>query len=132
MLPGKAGYEERALAGTPAVVMHLWSARAANSVFGVGYADYPALDEGTLDGVRDALIRNLGGHLLEERPLLLPELAGREFAAAGGNRTLRARLLVDGTRLYQIALIGEGHALSAADADLFLSSFRPLVRRAPH
>lgn len=127
MVPGKPVHEARALAGTPGVTMRLWSARAANSVFGVGYADYPALDEGTLDGIRDALIANLGGHLLGETPLLLAELTGREFTAASGSRMLRARLLAHGTRLYQLALISEGNAVSAADADLFLSSFQLLA-----
>jgi len=129
MMPGKPLYETRTLAGTPAVVMHLWSARAANSAFGVGYADYPVLDEGTLDGVRDALIRNLGGKLLQEKRLRLTGLSGREFSAASANRMLRARLLAQGTRLYQLVLISEGTAVSTADVDLFLSSFQPLVPR---
>lgn len=124
MMPGKPLYEARTLAGTPAVAMHLWSARAANSVFGVGYADYPVLDEGTLDGIRDALIKNLGGHLLEERSLFLAEFSGREFAAAGANKTLRVRLLVRGRRLYQLAVLGDENAMSEVEMEPFFSSFQ--------
>jgi len=129
MLPGKPQYETRTLGGTPALTMHLWSVRAADSVFGVGYADYPALDEETLDKIRDGLARNLGGRVVEEQRLLAAGLTGREFTAANGSKILRARLLIGGTRLYQLALIGEGNAVPAADADLFLSSFRPLAPR---
>jgi hypothetical protein len=124
MMPGKPLYEERTLAGTPALAMHLWSARAADSLFGIGYADYPVLDEGTLDGIRDALIKNLGGHLLEERSLLSAGFTGREFAAASASRMLRVRLLVRGRRLYQLAVLGDENAISAAKIEPFFSSFQ--------
>ena len=125
VLPAKLRYEVRTL-GAPAVTMHLWSARAANSVFGVGYADYPAVDAALLDGTRDALVKNIGGRVLEEKPLLHKGLPGREFVAESGATRLRARLLVSGKRLYQLAVLGERDAVAAADVELFLSSFRPL------
>ena len=128
LLPAKPRYEVRTLAGAPAVTMHLWSARAANSVFGVGYADHPAVDIATLDGTRDALVKNIGGRLLEEKSLVQSGLHGRDFSAEGGGTRLRARLLVSGTRLYQLAVLGEQNAVAAPDIDLFLSSFQPLGR----
>lgn len=128
LMPAKPRYEARTLVGAPAVTMHLWSARAANSVFGVGYADYPAVDAAILDGTRDALAKNIGGRVLEEKPLVQSGLPGRDFVAEGGTTRLRARLLVSGTRLYQLAVLGERNAVAAADIDLFLSSFQPLGR----
>ena len=128
LMPAKPRHEVRALGGAPAVTMHLWSARAANSVFGVGYADYPEIDSATLDSTRDALVKNIGGRLLEENPLVQTGLPGREFVAEGGTTRLRARLLVSGKRLYQLAVLGERNAVAAADIDLFLSSFQPLAR----
>lgn len=129
-MPAKPGYEVRTLSGAPAVPMHLWSARAANSVFGVGYADYPAaVDLRILDNTRDALVKNIGGRLIEERPLVQIGLPGRVFAAESGDTVLRARLLVSGARLYQLAILGERNAVAAEDIELFLSSFRPLARR---
>jgi hypothetical protein len=128
LMPAKPRYEARVLGGAPTVTMHLWSARAANSVFGVGYADYPAVDAATLDSTRDALAKNIGGRVLEERPLVQNGFSGREFVAESGATRLRARLLVSGTRLYQLAVLGEPNAVAAADVDLFLSSFQPLGR----
>jgi hypothetical protein len=109
--------------------MHLWSARAANSVFAVGYADYPAVDVRTLDRTRDALVKNIGGSLLEERSLRQIGFTGREFVAESGETVLRARLLASGARLYQVAVLGERNAVAAADVELFLSSFQPLTRK---
>jgi hypothetical protein len=108
--------------------MHLWSARAADSVFAIGYADYPAVDVRTLDSTRDALVKNIGGRTLEERPLVQIGLVGREIVAESGETLLTARLLVSGARLYQVAVLGKKNAVAAADLDLFLTSFQPLGR----
>jgi hypothetical protein len=129
LMPAKPRYEVRKLSGAPAVAMHLWSARAAKSVFGVGYADYPAVNLRILDSTRDALVKNMGGRLLEQRPLEQSGLAGCEFVAESGDVLLRVRLLVSGARLYQLAVLGERDAVAAADIELFLSSFRPLTSR---
>ncbi len=128
LMPAKPRYEVRTLVGAPGVTMHLWSARAADSVFGVGYADYAAADATLLDSTRDALVKNIGGRVLEEKPLVQGGLPGRDFVAERGATRLRARLLVSGTRLYQLAVLGEQNAVAAADIDLFLSSFQPLGR----
>jgi len=126
LMPARPRHEVRKLSGAPAVVMHLWSARAAKSVFGVGYADYPAVDLRILDSTRDALVKNIGGRVVEERPLVQIGLAGSEFTAEGGSMFLKARLLVSGARLYQLVILGERGALAAVDIELFLSSFQPL------
>lgn len=126
LMPAKPRYEVRTLIGARAVTMHLWSARAANSVFGVGYADHPAVDAAVLDITRDALVKNIGGRVLEEKPLVQKGLPGRDFVAESGATRLRARLLVSGKRLYQVAVLGERNAVAAADVELFLSSFQPL------
>ncbi len=127
LMPAKPRYEERPLAGPPVVVMHLWSAHAAKSIFGVGYADYPEVDTRVLDTTRDALLNNIRGRLLEEKPLIQSGLAGRELVAEAGDTALQARLFVSGPRLYQIVVLGGKNAISAADLDLFLTSFRPLA-----
>ena len=128
-MPAKPRHEVRTLPGAPAVALHLWSARAADSVFAVGYADYPAVDARTLDSTRDTLVKNIGGQALEEKPLAQAGLAGREIVAESGETRLTARLLVSGARLYQVAVLGRKDAVAPADIDLFLSSFQPLGRR---
>jgi hypothetical protein len=127
LMPAKPRYEARPLTGAPTVVMHLWSAHAAKSIFGVGYADYPEADARVLDATRDALLNNIRGRLLEEKPLTQGGLAGRALVAEAGDTALRARLFVSGSRLYQIAVLGGKNAISTADLELFLSSFRPLA-----
>lgn len=127
LIPAKPRYEERSLANAAGVTMHLWSARAAGSLFGIGYADYPAADARLLDATRDALVANIRGRILEERPIAQHGLEGRELTAASGDIVLKARLLTSGARLYQIVVLGRANALghAAADVDLFLSSLRP-------
>ena len=127
LMPAKPRYEARPLAGAPAVVMHLWSAHAAKSIFGVGYADYPEAGSRVRDATRDALLNNIRGRLLEEKPLIQSGLAGRELVAEAGDTALQARLFVSGSRLYQVVVLGGRNAISAADLELFLSSFRPLA-----
>jgi hypothetical protein len=124
LVPGKPRYETRTLSGG-AVTMHLWSVQAGNSLFGVGYADYPAADAGILDATRNALVANIQGNLIRESPLLRNGLAGRALVAEAGDTVLRAQLLISGKRLYQLAVLGPRNALSPADVDLFFFSFSP-------
>lgn len=128
LMPAKPRYEERSLADAPGVTMHLWSAHAAKSVFGVGYADYPVADTRLLDATRDALVANIRGRLLEERAIASNGLVGLELTAESDDRVLQARLLLSGSRLFQLVVLGPKNDLrnAAADVDLFLSSLRPL------
>jgi len=125
MLPGKPRYETRALSGDAAATMHLWSTQVRMSVLGVGYADYPAGNEGILDSTQSALVANIHGNLIEESRIFRDGLAGRAVVAEGADTVLRARLWVSGRRLYQLAVLGPGNDLSAADVELFFSSFSP-------
>lgn len=129
LMPSKPRYEERSLADAPGVTMHLWSAHAAKSVFGVGYADYPVAGTRLLDATRDALVANIRGRLLEEKPITSNGLAGLELTAESDDRVLQARLLLSGTRLFQLVALGPKKDLrnAAEEVDLFLSSLRPLA-----
>lgn len=124
MMPAKPSYEMRTLSGT-AVTMHLWSAHAGRSLFGIGYADHPAGDPFILDATRNALVANIHGTLIEETPLLKNELSGRALVAEGGDIVLKAQLFTSGNRVYQLVVLGPQNALTAADVDLFFSSFNP-------
>ena len=123
-MPAKPSYQMRTLSGT-AVTMHLWSAHAGKSVFGIGYADYPTGDAPTLDATRNALVANIHGNLIEETPLFRNGLGGRALVAEGGEIVLKGQLLTSGNRLYQLVVLGPRNALKAADVDLFFSSFNP-------
>jgi hypothetical protein len=126
LMPSKPREDVRRIAATPPAVMHLWSTQAATSLFGIGYVDYVVLDRRVLETTRDALIRNLHGHLIREGPVTQSGLAGRTFVAQSDNTVLHARLLVSGRRVYQIAVLGPKDSVAEADVELFLSSFKPL------
>ena len=54
---------------------------------------------------------------------------GRSWPKAGparGDVLLKARFVVAGSRLYQIAYVGERDSLATADIDMFLTSFKLL------
>jgi hypothetical protein len=124
LMPARPRYEMRTFSGA-VVAMHLWSAQAGKSVFGIGYADYPAENAFILDATRNALVGNIQGNLIEETPLLKSGLAGRALTAEAGDTVLQAQLLMSGNRLYQIVVLGPRNALNPADVDLFFVSFRP-------
>ena len=134
LMPAKPRSEERSLAGAPGVTMHLWSAHAAGCVFGVSYAYYPAGSRRLLGDTRDALIANIRGRLLEEKPITLNGLIGLELTAESDDRLLQARLLRSGPRLFQLVVLGPKKDVrnAAAEVDLFLSSLRlPATKQAP-
>lgn len=107
--------------------MHLWSARAADTLFGVGYVDLQASDTQTLSALRDALTRNIQGRIVSERAVSAGGIAGTEFVAEGSigeaPAVLKARLLVSGDRVYQIAVLGRAHAVSVEELATFFDSF---------
>ena len=73
-------------------------------------------------------MRNIGGSLMYERDVAVAGMKGKEFAATGsiGDAPvmLRARLLVSGQRVYQLAAIGRAGAVPEEELDMFFSSFR--------
>jgi hypothetical protein len=135
LLPQKPGQSRRSL-DTPAgaVEMHMYSARVGEHVLAAGFADFAAPpDAALLDGMRDALVRNVDGRVESERAVEAGGFSGREITARGplgrGERAapglVRARLLVRGNRYVQLLSIGAPGGMSEADVDMFLTSFKP-------
>ena len=103
--------------------------------FGVAYADIPAVHPRhgeLLAAVRDALARNIDGRITADREVTVDAAAGHEFYAQGNVNgrpmLLAARLLIAGSRYYQVVFVGQGGRLANADVDLFLGSFRLLPK----
>jgi hypothetical protein len=143
LFPQKPGQAEKALA-TPLgqVTMKLYSVRIDDTMLGAGFADFAApVDAHALDVMRDALVKSLHGRLVSEKPVSSagPQpLAGRELVIAGAPAEggadrdsksaavqMRARLYARDKRYYQVLLVGRAGAFEAADADMFLTSFKP-------
>jgi len=128
-LPGRPAYESRALAGEHAgLTMHLWSSEAGDTAFAAGYVDSPVADARLLDGLRDALVKNIGGRIVAEREVRSGGAIGRESIAGGiaGDAPieLRLRLYAAGGRVYQVAALGRKGAVPAAEMENFFDSFR--------
>ena len=117
-------------AGAGSATLTLWTAEA---VFGAGHADYPGNAAAELAAARDRLARNVRGKVTSDRDVRttnLPGLSGRAltiegFAADGSARVVHAQLYASGRRLYELAVIAQPGALSAADLEMFFSSFSP-------
>lgn len=137
LLPCKARHESRTLntaAGARAMTMYACSLK--QGTMGVAYTDYPApaLSATTmreqLDSARDALLRNIGAGAHIEEEVQVAGLPARQVYAegrAGAQRALlKARFVFAGSRLYQIAYIGERDGLAMPDIDMFLTSFKLL------
>jgi hypothetical protein len=136
LLPQKPGQAERRFA-TPLgdLTMKMYSVRIDDTVLGAGYADLPKVaDAHVVDVMRDALVKSLGGTLVEDKPLppSTDGTTGREIRITGkigeGEKAapaeMRARLLIRENRYFQVVLAGRQGAFDTGDADMFLNSFK--------
>lgn len=137
LLPCKPRQEKRAFsAAAGTLTMTLYACSLKQGTMGVAYTDYPAAAlagehvRGQLDAARDALLRNIGAGAHAEEGVAIAGLPGRQVHALGraGAQAalLKARFLVSGSRLYQIAYVGSIDGPAMADIDMFLTSFRLL------
>lgn len=79
-----------------------------------------------LDGSRDGALRNINGKLTDEKKITIGDKhPGRDIQAdlPNGKGSLRARIYLVGTRLYQVMVVGTSSWVSSADALKFLDSF---------
>jgi hypothetical protein len=134
LLPQKPAQSERRLV-TPAgpVLMRMYSVRVGEHVLAAGFADFPAALEAPLqDALRDALLANINGQVINEREITAAGMRGREFSAKGTlgrgadaqTGLLQARLLVRGQRYFQLVSLGAPGSLQQADIEFFLSSLK--------
>ena len=79
------------------------------------------------DGVRTGL-KGTDGRVERDDELFLgadpDKVPGRDLRVKAGSRVVRARVFLDGRRLYQVMVTGAGDAADAKSATEFLKSFR--------
>jgi hypothetical protein len=137
-LPAKPGADERNLdIGGMTVPMRVQTAEAGGAVFVVGTVDLPddhaVTQQKALDFLRDGLARNVGAapaaHEVEV-PLAaggaVPGLEMRVTGAAGAGhetRTIHARFVAKGARVYQVAIVAD-HEPSTEQVEQFFDSFK--------
>jgi hypothetical protein len=137
LLPGKAQREARTLStAAGALTMTMYACSLERGTMAVAYADYPAAalagDHGReqVDAGRDALLRNIGASAHTDEQVPVAGLPGRQVYAEGRigqqGALLKARFVVAGNRLYQIAYVGARDGVAMADIDMFLTSFKLL------
>ena len=129
-LPGRFSLESRTLSGFAAtpVPMRQWSAKAKESVFAVGYADFERIGPSTLIEMSDALVRNVSGSAAARRNVSASGMQGIETVASGRAGgvpvSLHLRVYARGSRLYQLAVLGKPDDVSQAELETFFGSFR--------
>lgn len=137
LLPGKPRHESRVLnTAAGALTMTMYSFSLKQGTMGVAYTDYPAAalaagnGRAQVDAARNALLRNIRGGTRLEEDIGIAGFPGRQVYAEGGagadGALLKARFVVVGSRLYQIAYAGAREGVAMADVDMFLASFRLL------
>jgi hypothetical protein len=137
LLPCKARAESRTLNTAAGVLkMTMYACSLKGGTMGVAFTDYPAAAlagenmRGQLNAAADALLRNIGAGLRSEQDIQVAGLPGRQISAEGSGAAqatlLKARFVVSGSRLYQIAYVGAREDLAMADIDMFLGSFKLL------
>lgn len=134
LLPGKAQRESRTFnTAAGALTMTMYACSLKRGTMGVAYTDYPAAQATAerrrelVDAARDALLRNIGAGAHAEEEVAIAGLPGREVYAEGRADTqLKARFVMSGNRLYQIAYVGAPAGTASADIDMFLTSFKLL------
>jgi hypothetical protein len=134
LLPCTPRQESRRIDTAGMLTMMLYACSVKQGTMGVAYTDYataPASAEqarARLEAARDALLRNIGAGAQAGERIDIAGLPGLQVYAQGraGAQAaqLKARLVLDGARLYQIAYVGGEGGPAAADIDLFLDSFK--------
>lgn len=109
------------------VAIHRATDPKSGAEFSVTVADYPAAfaevpADVLLDGVRDGL-KGKDGKVREE-PLRGP-YPGRAVRIEAGSNTLRTRLVLVGTRLFQVTVTGKTSKFPEKLSEEFYASFEP-------
>ncbi len=107
---------------------------AANVTYDVLFNDYPAAGvsranpQKLLDSVRDGLLYQAKGRLMEDKHITLANFPGRDQVIIGeGGTHYRVRLAWVENRLYQIMAVSPGKP--QPDADIFFDSFQIVGKR---
>jgi hypothetical protein len=98
-----------------------------NRVYVVSYTDFPAgtatpeTRRALLDGARDGLKGKEG--VVRSETDVEAKYPGRDVELEKGEQRVRARLVLRGDRLYQVAVVGTPAFTSGKEASAFLESF---------
>ena len=110
---------------------HVFIASHLPLICTITYADFPKQSlvandvDGLFDGVRDEVIKGVGGKFASENKLLLDGYAGREIKVHMFRGELRLRLYLVGDRLYILSLFNVEKAFASdEEPNKFFASFK--------
>jgi len=134
MLPAKPSSHTRTvnLDGTQ-VQMTMTGAETDGVSFTVATAQLAdaAQAQKAMQAMKNAMVRNLGGSVKQEKPVQVAGVTATELTATGGAdasgrpRLMVARFFVRDNRVFQMVVLGRENAVPQEAVDTFLSSFRP-------
>ena len=101
-----------------------------NNVFMASHTDFPVgaakpeNRDALLDGVRNGL-KGKDGTVLSNKDIVVGpgKHEGQELAIEKGKQHIRARIVLRGDRLFQVAVVGTKDFVATAEAEAFLKSF---------
>jgi hypothetical protein len=137
MLPAVPTEEDKPLPFPPPPVSHTFMTHhtagswTGPTVYFLTVTEYPvelvktSTDEERIDASRDMTLFGTGGKLIEDKPITLNGLKGRELTIEAGELgVLRSRQFWVGRKKYLAGLAYKPEFLNARAADYFLDSFR--------
>jgi hypothetical protein len=141
-LPGKPATHTRPIdLDGQKVSMTMIATEIGNTTFAVGSADMPDATQAqvSLNAMKLAMVRNIGGEIRQERVLTMPrstqagggmlavmeiEAIGAPMQTSGGEpRVLHARFVAKDNRVYQLVATGPAKSLNHDAVNTFFSSF---------
>lgn len=136
VLPGKPSLTSKDLSiGRDGVTVPVTTERvetATRAILSVSYADYPESfrevpPKAILDGVRDGL-KGSDGKISDETEIRFGpgKHPGRELRIVAGKNVIRVRIVLVGTRLYEVMITGSKDAVSSSSAEAFWNGFEVL------
>lgn len=142
MMRGDVHYDKNVL-DTPVgkIEAHMYSMELKDSVFGVGYSDYPEQMVQSMAprrlfmAVRDTWVRRINGRLQGDGADIRLEgkHPGMEIVAWGKVKDrdayLKGRFYLVGNRLYQVVVFGNQDSMPLADINRFMESFKLIPQR---
>ncbi len=116
------------------IELTLYTAQVGTSAYLATFSDYPdvmskADPAKVLDGAMNGAVTNVSGKILSSSDITINGNPGKEFSAEGkitnpGDGSVRGRIYLVKTRLYQLIVVGLKDQIPTADADRYLQSFK--------
>jgi hypothetical protein len=116
------------------VDLYLLTVEADDFGYIVGYGDYPpsfvnnSTVEAMLDGARDGAVANVNGKLVSEHRIEFQGFPGRdlwvEATVSGQVELAQMRIILVGSRLYQVLVAGPKERFTEGQAERCLNSFK--------